>query len=1132
MKIADKLLNLVGVGRERGLPPPRLVAIADGLLVTERSAEAWFLISVANTDLATEAEQDAALDAAVSAAATILGDRLSHLKVVWGRSTGQDYIDSVAGHYRLGDHEAWAQTRADRIDEMRMPERYVALGVHLSDRDPRATAQVRGSISDALGTTSWRVSARELAHLDERVRKLGRQLGSTVWRAHTAPAEVISWLISREMHRGAVAAPRRGLITGASLARLTSGRVVPYTDHLRIYDTRGQIAAYTTVLAMTDFPEELETPGGGEWLRTLSEIKAIDDDGEEIDVTVEASVRFRVLTKKTARHLVDETRKSAKEQRRSAAKGTAEETADEIVETERVMREVKRDINRSGLTLVEDHPRLLVSADTREDLEAYVDAVIAHYADRGITVAAGADEQRDLWLESLPGDQLRVPDLGHVRESTAFFGSWFWGGASIGDATGPAIGYLTGSTPGLVRFDAAAGSALGDATTTLFLGRSGRGKTTAAMMGGLDSAFAGAWVPLLDLKGDAAGVSAVAAEYGVPTAVIEITAQFSGAADLLRVLPVDDALLQAPSQLMLLLPPHLRGAAEAPVMAATRAEIQSPDPSSWGVIQRLCASDSETVRTVGFALRDLVETGLGSVVAGPPSGLSSLTTNPGLWVVQMPGLTLPSPESAPESWSPIERVGMACLRGCLAWMVRTTGRREFRGRSKVVIVPEVHLLTKTPDGASFLDYIARVGRALGASLVLDTQDPASILKLPGLVEQITTLFAFSLRSREQVDSLLELLGRPQTPPYQALVRGINTAANGKSIRHGHCIMRDRWDEVATVQIDIPSQRVAALLRTTPESEHANQPAQPAPALTPADPFADDYEDTPEPAATATAQAEAHTTTPSPAEPSYTPEPADEPSYTPAAGPAGEPSYAPGPADPAYAQQPATEPHADQPAKPYPQQPAEPSYAQQPAAASEPPYAPNPNGQPATAAEPTVEPSYAHQQASAAEPPHSQEPTAQPPHAADPAHATHQPTQTAQATPSAHQPYDQQTAPQIQPTAPHHQSTVPQHQPGPPQHEATAPQHQPTQAPPAGQPTAAAPQQPAAGAGATAAAPHQNGHHPNGHDHSHPLRYESPIGPDDVYDQEADEAAYNEAMYPAHTPSPDDTPTPGNKEHVA
>ncbi|TDW23689.1 ATP-binding protein [Kribbella kalugense] len=1095
MKIADKLLNLVGVGRERGLPPPRLVAIADGLLVTERSAEAWFLISVANTDLATEGEQDAALDAAVSAAATILGDRLSHLKVVWGRSTGQDYIDSVAGHYRLGDHEAWAQTRADRIDEMRMPERYVALGVHLSDRDPRATAQVRGSISDALGTTSWRVSARELAHLDERVRKLARQLGSTVWRAHTAPAEVISWLISREMHRGAVAAPRRGLITGASLARLTSGRVVPYTDHLRIYDTRGQIAAYTTVLAMTDFPEELETPGAGEWLRTLSEIKAIDDDGDEIDVTVEASVRFRVLTKKTARHLVDETRKSAKEQRRSAAKGTAEETADEIVETERVMREVKRDINRSGLTLVEDHPRLLVSADTREDLEAYVDAVIAHYADRGITVAAGADEQRDLWLESLPGDQLRVPDLGHVRESTAFFGSWFWGGASIGDATGPALGYLTGSTPGLVRFDAAAGSALGDATTTLFLGRSGRGKTTAAMMGGLDSAFAGAWVPLLDLKGDAAGVSAVAAEYGVPTAVIEITAQFSGAADLLRVLPVDDALLQAPSQLMLLLPPHLRGAAEAPVMAATRAEIQSPDPSSWGVIQRLCASESETIRTVGFALRDLVETGLGSVVAGPPSGLSSLTTNPGLWVVQMPGLTLPSPESAPESWSPIERVGMACLRGCLAWMVRTTGRREFRGRSKVVIVPEVHLLTKTPDGASFLDYIARVGRALGASLVLDTQDPASILKLPGLVEQITTLFAFSLRSREQVDSLLELLGRPQTAPYQTLVRGINTAANGKSIRHGHCIMRDRWDEVATVQIDIPSQRVAALLRTTPESEHANEPTQPVIApYEPEDPFADDPEDSLEPAATAQAAQAATAQAP----PAQVPPAQAQPAQ------ASAPQHA--------AQQPAAHQLTAQQLATQ-QLTAQQLAAQQLAVPAQHPTAGpvQPTAQPPAPVQPAARASLSTEPQPGPLGPErpyaSNPPTAPQPPAAQPVSQQdgHPPTPNGQDHHANGQAYSRENGQNHQPQ-PNGQSN------GHPNSD------------PNGQPTSEANGQHYAQSNGEA--DHQ--------DYRHALHHESPIGPDEVYDQEADEAAYNEAMYPATGDTPDEPthPPKGNKEHVA
>jgi hypothetical protein len=426
----------------------------------------------------------------------------------------------------------------------------------------------------------------------------------------------------------------------------------------------------------------------------------------------------------------------------------------------------------------------------------------------------------------------------------------------------------------------------------------------------------------------------------------------------------------------------------------------------------------------------------------------------------MPGLTLPSPESAPESWSPIERVGMACLRGCLAWMVRTTGRREFRGRSKVVIVPEVHLLTKTPDGASFLDYIARVGRALGASLVLDTQDPASILKLPGLVEQITTLFAFSLRSREQVDSLLELLGRPQTAPYQTLVRGINTAGNGRSIRHGHCIMRDRWDEVATVQIDIPSQRVAALLRTTPESEHANEPTQPViPAYEPEDPFANDPEETLEPAATAQATT---------------------------------------------AQPPATQPPATQPPVPAPHHAARQPVAQQPVAQQLAVPTQNPTAGPP---QPTAQPAAPAQPApfGPERPYTSTAPTAG--HATQPAPVSqqdgHPPTPNGQ-NPQAYQGNGQG----------HHAENGQNHQ--------TAPQHQGQSN---GQPNGEANGQHYAQSNGDA--DHQ--------DYRHALHYESPIGPDEVYDQEADEAAYNEAMYPAtgDTPETDPThPTPGNKEHVA
>lgn len=77
--------------------------------------------------------------------------------------------------------------------------------------------------------------------------------------------------------------------------------------------------------------------------------------------------------------------------------------------------------------------------------------------------------------------------------------------------------------------------------------------------------------------------------------------------------------------------------------------------------------------------------------------------------------------------------------------------------------------------------------------------------------------------------------------------------------------------------------------------------------------------------------------------------------------------------------------------------------------------------------------------------------------------------------------------------------------------------------------------------ATSAVAQQNGHPPtpSSEDRHQALRYESPIGPDEVYDQEADEAAYNEAMYPAYdtddpTPNGSDQPTksPSGKEHVA
>lgn len=827
MKLVDRLKTMVGLGPERSMPPPRPLAIADGVLVTTRAAEAWFTIQTANWDLAAEAAQEAELSDVISAAERILAGRSCHLKVVWGQITGEDYADHVCPD-RTSYGRAWTEQRAQRIDEMGLPQRHVLLGVHLADRGETAAAD------DVYGEGSRTIRKAELRHLDAQMLTLGRLLAASPWKARPAPAETIAWMIGREQHRAVTAVPREGTITGASVARLTQGRVVPYTDHLRVYDGAGQVIAYVAVMVMSEFPDEMRFPGDGEWLRAISDVRRIRDITPDLDadedlevmVLPEVSVRFQMLSRRDARKAADKARTSAKEQRRSAAKTSAEETEEEVKETEEAMREIMKEISREGLTLVEDHPRLLVTEGSLEELRAACGAVSSHYGGLGITCEVGNDEQRDLFLEALPGDMVRVPDLGHTHDVTGLFGSAWWAGAQVGAESTrvPVIGCLTGSTPGLVRNSLIDGSDRGDATTTLYVGRSGRGKSSAMVLGLLDAAAAGAWVPLLDLKGDLGGAYDCAHRYGIPTELVQADARFAGAADLFRALDPQDAILQVERQLALLAPPSLREAAEQYLMRAVTEVARRDQPSSADVIDLLAASHNPAEAQLGEHLRAIASTPLGLTVAGrPPAGqVPKFRTDPGLWVIQFPGLSMPEPDIPQDQWSSIERVSMACFLGFTGWVVATMRDPALRTLAKLVGLPEVHLITNLAFGRAFLAFVARLGRALGGSLAIDTQDSESISSLTALVEQITTVFGFAQISRPQQQSLASLLLLdPNDPATLDRIQRINSQPDGK-IRHGHCIMRDYMDQAATVQIDMPSWEVMQMLSTDPAAQRARE----------------------------------------------------------------------------------------------------------------------------------------------------------------------------------------------------------------------------------------------------------------------------------------------------------------------
>ncbi|MFF5809103.1 ATP-binding protein [Streptomyces sp. NPDC012746] len=841
MKVLQKIGSFLGVGGDRSATAPQYVALADGLIITDSHTEAWFVLASSNTDLMSENSRDAELDAASSSLARTLPGYDCHLRVMWSPLHAEDYMTEAAGMFTAGGWEEWADLRVRRLEQIGLPTRHLLLGVRLTERTGQAQKVSRRGIQEGLGLNAHTVSTRELAKLDAQMRRLGRRLEASPWKAQPAAVEMLAWMINREQHRTTpLPAPSAaGVISGAKLAALTRGRIMPHPDHLRVVDAHGSVTAWVSVMTMHGFPEQMESPGNGEWLRVLSEINYVPDMDEDelpddvdpasliLPVSPEASVRFRVMPKRDALKKVEAARRLAKEQRTSAAKQSAEDPGRDIEETEYKMAELTRDMRREDLTLVEDHPRLVItSTESLDDLRARVDAVITHYGGLGIEVSVGEEEQRELWLEAQPGDQLRVPDLGHTRDVTALSGSWWWGGAKVGDDSGPIVGYLTGSTPGVFRNDVTAGSDRGDATTTAYVGRSGRGKTTAMMLSMLDAGFRGGYCLALDFKGDLGGVVTAARRYGLDAHLVETGAQFAGVADLFTLLAAegtDVARGEVPAQLSIAAPEHLRErGAETPITHATNAVIEAGEPATWKVIEYLRNMEDPLARETGEALYELSRNGLGAPFMGRPTGDAlPLTPQPGIWVVQMPGLSLPGVESTRKEWNPMQRLSVALMHSMLAYGVTTAGRRDLRGLRKAVCVPEVHVLTATREGSNFLQYIARVGRALATSLLLDTQDPESLVKLTGVIEQLTTVAGFQLTTREQQDALAELLGLPKDAHSRALIQSVGLLPDGE-IRHGHCIIRDRRFSCATVQWDIPSLELGKLLDTSPKAAQAEQ----------------------------------------------------------------------------------------------------------------------------------------------------------------------------------------------------------------------------------------------------------------------------------------------------------------------
>lgn len=827
-KTKERVGGLLGINPGRDAHPPVYRVLSDGLVITATKAEAWFVLGTSNTDLMSDDELDRELDLVVKNVGKVLKDTWCHLKIMWSVHTGAEYEASMEGYYSAGDWQRWLAERAAYIDHMAPPKRMLLLGVNLTENATHDTSELERLAAPVTGVEQHRVSRSDYAIYSGRLGKVARRLGATRLAARPAPVETIAWAISREQYGFETPVPESGIVAGASLKELTAGRVVPYPDHLAVYDRTGNVASYRQILPVPGIPQELEVPGDGDWLHTLGEATRIAEDGDEVPVLAEASVRFRVMSRTESIKRADDARTQAKEQRVSAAKHSAGETSIEIEESEAIAEGLLKEIKRDGTILIEWHPRLIVNGSTLDELRANQDAITSHYSDKGITVIPGTDEQGELWLETFPGDQVRVIDLGHINDGYGFFNSLFWGGSTLGVNAGPCIGLITGHTSGLARIDLNFAER-GLPTTVGIFGNSGQGKTTAMGLMCLEVAFAGGWSMMFDPKGDTAGFVNVAREFNLPSALMRVGPEHAGAIDLFRALPIDAAPLAIARQLHLLASPVHKLIAEDAALSAANEIAMGEDPTTWKVIQLLANDTAPGRAAFGKALIEMAGTDIGKVLMAEPTGESLLTDRPGFWVLQMPGLTPPSSRLTADQWDIGHRLSLAAQRAVTTYSMHVSSAARLRALQKVIALPEVHALLRVADGADFVDFTARTGRALGTGLFLDSQDITGVLEVPGIAEQLVSVFGFKLITEHQQDAQAAFLGMDPNDWTRDLIASLGPAVNDQPAQEadadfektdtlkGDCFYRDATDNLAHIKIDLPAPWVQQKIDTAPRS---------------------------------------------------------------------------------------------------------------------------------------------------------------------------------------------------------------------------------------------------------------------------------------------------------------------------
>ena len=339
-------------------------------------------------------------------------------------------------------------------------------------------------------------------------------------------------------------------------------------------------------------------------------------------------------------------------------------------------------------------------------------------------------------------------------------------------------------------------------TTLVFTGRSGGGKSTAVELTLAGLLAEGAWALLVDNKGDLAGIVEVARQIlGVTVQEIDVLDTLcAGTMDPMRFAPgADEARTLTLDAMLGALSADDRRRGETVLEAAIDHVLNQPrqswsSPAVINALLELPSDDSaaEVAHSIATTLEVRARTPqLRAVLGKLEPRAKPLMTGRGLVYLRLDGLDLPRHTPDPAQWSVAQRGSMATMR--IAFSYALLQSRQARAMVKVVALTELHLLTAYPEGRAFVDWLARVGRALKTYLLLDSQSARDLADMVALLEQILMAFCFQATGTTEQDAQAVLLGRPEPGP--------RLRAAMAALEVGQCVGRDRHRRLTVMEFD-------------------------------------------------------------------------------------------------------------------------------------------------------------------------------------------------------------------------------------------------------------------------------------------------------------------------------------------